>query len=128
MQSEEEKLWDTFSKYIRLRDADENGIVQCITCPKRQHWKEVHAGHFISRKEKNTKFNEKNNHAQCVSCNTFNHGRQFEYGLAIDKRYGEGSAEELLILSKVTCKLSDYDYREMNKEYKVKVKQLLKRL
>ena len=128
MQSEEEKLWDTISKFIRLRDSDENGIVQCVTCPSRFHWKLVHAGHFIGRRQKNTKFNERNLAGQCVSCNSFHGGRQFEFGLAIDKRYGEGTAEELLALSKVTCKLSGYEYREMNNEYKVKVKQLLKRL
>lgn len=128
MQSEEEKLWDTFSKFIRLRNADEKGIVQCVTCPKRFHWKEVHAGHFMGRRHKNTKFNEKNNQCQCIACNSYNGGEQFKYGLFLDREYGEGTAEELMMLSKISCKLSDVDYKEMNKEYKVKVKQLLKRL
>jgi len=128
MQSEEEKLWDTFSKYIRLRNADENGNVTCVTCDKKFYWKEVHAGHFMGRRHKNTKFNEKNNQVQCISCNSYNGGEQFKYGLFLDREYGEGTAEELMFLSRISCKLSDVDYKEMNKEYKVKVKQLLKRL
>lgn len=126
--SEEDKLWDTFSKFIRLRNADENGIVQCVTCPKRFHWKEVHAGHFMGRRHKNTKFNEKNNQVQCISCNSYNGGEQFKYGLFLDREYGEGTAEELMMLSKIACRLSEIDYKEMNQEYKVKVKQLLKRM
>lgn len=128
MQNEEEKLWDTFSKYIRLRNADENGNVTCVTCDRKFHWKEVHAGHFMSRRHKNTKFNEKNNQVQCISCNSYNGGEQFKYGLFLDREYGEGTAQELMMLSRITCKLSDIDYREMNKEYKIKVKQLLKSL
>jgi hypothetical protein len=30
-----------FSQYIRLRDADKNGICSCITCGAKVHWKNI---------------------------------------------------------------------------------------
>jgi len=39
-----------FSKYIRLKAADANGYVQCVTCGKAIPWnKGCHAGHFVVR-------------------------------------------------------------------------------
>lgn len=89
------KLWKIFSEYIRRRDADEDGIVYCITCGARKHWKQVDAGHFVSRNAKAIKYDEQNVHAQCKSCNGFHGGMSYVYGQRIDELYGEGTAENL---------------------------------
>jgi hypothetical protein len=44
-----EILDELLSKYIRLRDSDEYGMVRCISCGKRMHWKESDCGHYVSR-------------------------------------------------------------------------------
>ena len=88
-----------FSVYIRLRDADKNGICRCITCGKPFPWKECDAGHFIPRDRKATRFNEQNVHAQCIFENRFRTGEQFLHGRAIDKMYGNGTADKLKVIS-----------------------------
>lgn len=120
----DDKLWKVFSEYIRLRDADENGFITCITSGRRVHWRESDAGHFISRRHMATKYNEKNVNAQSRHDNRFASGKQFEYALAIDRKYGKGTAEKLLILSKQTCKIGQFEIDQMTKYYQEKVKEL----
>jgi hypothetical protein len=118
-----------FSEYIRRRDSDGNGICRCITCGDAKPWNHgfMDCGHFISRAEKAVRYNEKNANAQCRRCNTHKNGRQFEHGLAIDKKFGKGTAEMLLNLSKVPyVKLSDLWYEETIKMYREKIKKLKK--
>lgn len=121
----EEKLWEIFSQFIRRRDSDENGIGKCVTCGYVEHWKYMDAGHFISRKHKSTKFDEKNNNIQCKGCNgPYGSGRQFEHSKYIDNKYGAGTADSLLLKSRMTCKRNRYDYECLIEEYKNKLKQL----
>lgn len=115
-----------FSKFIRLRDSDSNGLIQCITCGKVTHWKRAHAGHFMSRRFESTRYDEKNVASQCVSCNTFGQGQQFKFGQWIDKTYGKGTAEKLEIKSKQLCKRKKFDYEVLSDTYKKKVKELAK--
>lgn len=103
-----------FSKYIRLRDKDK----PCITCGK---YGDKDCGHFISRRFEATRFDEKNVHGQCIKCNRFEYGNQYEHGKAIDRLYGEGSADFLLQRSKMLCKRSAADYEYIAQEYKQKV-------
>ena len=86
-----------FSEFIRLRDSDAHGYCRCITCTNRAPWKEMDAGHFISRDRKAVRWNEHNVHAQCPRCNRFRGGEQFLHGQAIDKLYGEGTVEGLQV-------------------------------
>ena len=121
---QDDRLWKVFSEFIRLRDSDENGFGNCITCKKKVHYKESHAGHFISRRHKATKFDEKNVHLQCVACNTFNNGRQYEYSLELDRRYGNGTSEKLLQKSNELKKFVKWELENLVNEYKQKVKEL----
>lgn len=118
------KLWKIFSEWIRLRDADENGYCVCITSGRRVHWKECDAGHFISSRHLNTKYNEKNVNAQSRHDNRFQYGRQYEYGLAIDKKYGKGTAENLLIQSRILCKRGKFEIDALTTYYKDQVRLL----
>ena len=59
-----------FSLYIRLRDATDEGLVQCFTCGKVSHYKSgMQNGHFQSRKHLSTRWSETNCQVQCVGCN-----------------------------------------------------------
>ena len=89
-----------FSIFIRLRDIDADGFSYCVTCGKPMTLKTSQCGHFISRRHFSTRWEEKNCAAQCVGCNMFAQGKQYEFGLAIDMRFGIGTAQKLLIQSK----------------------------
>ena len=44
------KLDAVFSQYIRLSNTDKHGYCTCVTCGKKYFWKQIQAGHFMSRK------------------------------------------------------------------------------
>lgn len=94
-QSLQSKLDTLFSLYIRKRYATPDGMVRCVTCGKYDHWKETDAGHYISRQYLSTRYDERNVHVQCRSCNRFHEGRKDEYTLFLIKTYGVGILEEL---------------------------------
>ena len=122
----DDKLWKIFSQYIRLRDSDDTGHLNCITSGRRVHWKEADAGHFISRRHLATKFDEQNVNGQSRHDNRFAAGKQYEYALAIDKKYGKGTAEKLLVKSKQVCKRGKTEIEVMEQYYKKEVERLLK--
>lgn len=84
-----------WSKYIRLRDAGKDGYANCISCGARKHWKALQNGHFVSRSSSTLRFDEENCNAQCVGCNMFKQGNQYEYSVQLDLKYGEGTAKKL---------------------------------
>ncbi len=110
-----------FSEYIRKRDS-ENGVAKCISCGRITS--NFDAGHFIDRSKEATRYDEKNVHAQCVKCNRFESGRQFEHSQAIDAKYGEGTSKKLLQKSKMRCSRTKSDYEFIAKEYKDKLDNL----
>jgi hypothetical protein len=77
-----------FSQLIRLKEADENGMVQCFTCPTILHWKYIQCGHFIPRAHMPTRFSEKNCRPQCKTCNEDLRGNLivFAEGLEAEER------------------------------------------
>ena len=115
-----------FSLYIRLRDANEYGMVQCFTCGKVGHYKTggMQNGHFQSRKHMATRFDEENCQVQCVACNMFRQGEQFKFGMNLDAKYGEGKAEELEYLARTIHKVSRVEYEEQISYYKNLVENL----
>ena len=116
-----------FSLYIRLRDANEYGMVQCFTCGKVGHYKTggMQNGHFQSRKHLATRFSEDGNcEVQCIGCNIFRSGEQYLFSLRLDAKYGEGRAEELEHLARSTFKISRVEYEEQIRYYKLIVENL----
>ena len=108
-----------FSVFIRLREANEYGIVQCFTCGVARHYKDgMQNGHFQSRKHMATRFDEENCQVQCVKCNMFSQGEQYKFSLALESKYGEGKAEELEVLARTTLKISRAEYEEQIEYYK----------
>lgn len=103
-----------FSLFIRERDKNK----PCITCNK--FTSEKDCGHFLSRRFESVRFDEKNAHGQCLKCNRFEYGNQFEHGVKVDSIYGKGTAENLLQKSKMFCKRSKFDYEMIAEEFKSK--------
>ena len=116
-----------FSLFIRLRDATDEGLCQCITCGKVSHYKKgIQNGHFQSRRFMSTRYDEKNCSSQCVACNMFRGGEQFRFALALDSKYGEGTAQELEFLARLTVKFTRGDYEDKIRYYKSAVEKLKK--
>jgi len=119
-----------FSEYIRRRDT--NGgvygmggiLAQCITCGKIMSWKEGDAGHFVSRNHLSTRWEEKNVNFQCPACNRFKGGEQHLHGLAIDRKYGKGTAEQLQAISRVPSKIDTIWLKHHIQLYRDKIKEL----
>ena len=115
-----------FSLFIRLRFATKEGAAQCFTCGKVAHYKKLQCGHFQSRRHHATRWNETNCQVQCVKCNMYEQGEQFKFGLRIDDKFGEGTAQQLEFLSKQITKVSRSDYEEKISYYKDAVNKLKK--
>jgi hypothetical protein len=116
-----------FSLYIRLRDATDEGMVQCFTCGKISHYKSgMQNGHFQSRRHHSTRWNEENCQVQCIKCNLYEQGEQFKFGMSLDGKYGEGKAAELGFLARQIYKVSRVDYEEKISYYKDLVEKLKK--
>ena len=116
-----------FSLYIRLREATNEGIVQCFTCGKIGHYKKgMQCGHFQSRRHHATRWNEWNCQVQCVKCNMFEQGEQWKFGLNLNAKYGEGTSKELEFLAQTTVKKIRSEYEEDIRYYKALVNNLKK--
>jgi hypothetical protein len=96
----EDKAWVAFSLYIRTRDAlrttGSTLAAKCVTCPKISTTKGNDAGHFITRGASAIKYNPRNCHYQCTTCNRFQQGRWDAYMDFMRSFYGMGVVEELL--------------------------------
>ena len=112
------KQLDTiFSIYIRKRKS-KNNIAECYTCGKKDHYKNLQCGHFISRKHYATRWNETNCQVQCYACNVARYGVQFKFGMFLNAEYGKNVAEQLLLESKQVVKYSNSDLIEKIEHYK----------
>lgn len=118
------KLWKVFSQYIRKKYADQNGIVECVSCGKKDHWKEMDSGHYIPKSVSlSLMFDERNVHPQCTGCNRFRHGNLTTYALALQKKYGLGILEELDSQRHKITKISVSEYEELIKKYLTSTKE-----
>ena len=116
-----------YSLYVRLEGSDENGDCTCVTCGKKLPWKgtgRLHAGHYIVRQEINTRYDDRNVHPQCETCNSYHEGRKGEYTLFLQKKYGKGIINKLVELSKCGRIWKWFDYKEVFEMYKEKFRYL----
>jgi len=97
-----------FSEYIRRRDAGGSEYVRCVTCNTVKHWKEMDSGHFVNRNHLSTRWDIRNSNTQCPQCNRFKSGKQHRHGLAIDRKYGKGTADQLQAISRVYAGIDEW--------------------
>lgn len=109
------KLRELCSLYIRMRDTDKHWVWKCITCNKTLRRSQWDAGHFISRVHNSTFVEPQNINFQCKYCNWPRAGMQYEHGKAIDRKYGEWTADKLVDMKNKATKFwmlrikSEYD-------------------
>ncbi len=115
------KLDVVFSQYIRLSNADKNGICTCVTCGKKYHWKQIQAGHFMSRKHYSTRWVEDNVKPQCYGCNVMQQGQQYRFS----KYLGNNLSEELYNKSKEVVKFTTDELQDKITYYSERVKKFL---
>jgi len=123
----EKTLDKVFSEYIRLRDADSNGFVWCVTCGSAHYWSDGHqinCGHYIPRSRKATRFDERNCHGQCVKCNMYKSGEWDIYEQRMIDMYGKDVVDELKQKARIGGSFDGYQMRQMIIEYREKVKKL----
>lgn len=123
--SQLKKLADTrFSRFIRIRDSDRNGMIKCITCPSKVHWKKAHNCHFIGRWNYKYRRDEKNCNAWCCSCNTYHSERHMKhYTLIMIDRHWRGRVEKALSTNKKIKEYKPYQLEEIINKYKSLVMQ-----
>lgn len=112
-----------FSRYIRLKYANLDEFVECYTCGRSYEWKKIQCGHFMSRARYSTRWHEDNCRPQCYGCNVMQQGRQYDFGLNLDKER-EGLAEEMHRLSLTETKFATFELEEKIEYYKQKVSEL----
>lgn len=96
-----------FNRAVKYRDseyADGCWTFTCITCPTKvlfkdadgKTYKNAQAGHYQPEIYNNTRFDEENVNGQCgMRCNKLGLGEQVKYALALDLKYGDGTAARL---------------------------------
>ena len=110
------KAWSIFSRYIRMKYADENGYTNCVTCGANKHWKDLQAGHFVAGRNNSILFYEKGVHPQCRRCN-YNEGNGVEYFIFMEKTYGREEIDYQRWLRQQTMKRSYDDYEQLFIKY-----------
>lgn len=88
------KLDKLFSKWVRDKDGN------CFTCDRVCFGSNRHAAHFITRGHMSTRWNPVNVQIGCYRCNINLYGNQYEFGLRLDKKFGQGTAKKLYDLSR----------------------------
>ena len=112
------KLDSIFSQFIRLRNVDDDGITECFTCGKRDHWKKLQNGHFQSRRHYSTRWDETNCQVQCAGCNVFRFGEQYQFGFNLNKLFKKNTADKLLQKSRKIVKFTDNELLLLINKYK----------
>ena len=115
-------------RLVRMKAADADGLAQCVTCGKKQHYKDMDGGHFISRRWTATKLVEENIHVQCKGCNQYASGRYDDYTLYMVDTYGIEMVRELNQKKRELCKQNRIELEDMKIELKVRIKEQEKRL
>jgi hypothetical protein len=99
-------------------------VGKCFTCGAIKPFKQLDAGHLVKSTHKEIKFDERNVHAQCTTCNHFLGGNEAEYSLRVIKKYGLETFEYLMAQKgKPKCR-SNEDFDALSKEYRDKLANL----
>jgi hypothetical protein len=113
-----------FSRYIRLKYANEHGNVECYTCSTLKHYKAMQCGHFIPRAHMYTRYSEENCKPQCSHCNEGKDGnlKSFAEHLVHDR---PGSVDILQEQARIVHHFTREELKAMIGDYSRRVKLLL---
>lgn len=111
------KLDTIFSKYIRARDR------RCVICGSVES---LHCGHFLSRRNQATRWNEQNCNTQCCACNYEHNNNPLKYLRFMQQKYGDQTIKELEKKYYSQQKISNITILAKIEYYKHKLKELEK--
>ena len=96
---------------------DEKGFNTCITCGKKDHWKNLQASHFIPGRRNSILFLEDNCHAACYACNIMRHGAIEDYYPFMLKTYGQDTIDKIKELKHMIVKFTREDLEKIIEQY-----------
>ena len=117
---------------VRMKAADDHGMVTCVTCNTQVHYKDADGGHFIPKGSSSRwALEECNVHPQCKGCNGF--GMKYgsaaqNYTLYMIEMYGKDWVENMLATKNDVHKLYKADYDDMIEEFNRQIKEHQERL
>lgn len=114
-----------FSRYIRLKDADMYGMVECYTCDWEGKYTQLDCGHFVPRSHMYTRYSEQNCKPQCVGCNRVKGGRLKEFAEHLE-RDNPGSVEILQEQARIVQHWSREELKGLIADYTRKLIQVQK--
>ncbi len=111
-----------------MEAADEYGECVCVTCGKRDHYKQMQAGHFIAGRTNSILFREDNVHVQCIRCNNYLGGNQEAYAAYMLRTYGQAKIDELNRARHEAVTFTRHELLDMREEYRCRWKLQKERL
>ena len=112
-----------FSRFIRLRDADINGICSCITCGIKQPRKSMHNCHWIERWNYRWRRDENNCNAGCNSCNTYHkEAHKRKYTMYMVAKFWLETVMKMEADKRGNTKRKLFELQDMLDYYKAKVR------
>lgn len=118
-----EDLDRVFSRYIRLKYANNDGFVSCFTCDDYppMHFTKMQCGHYISRIHLATRWEENNCRPQNEHCNCNLHGNLEVYKERLEKEQ-TGITDWLKEQSRQVTKPTRFELKELLLTYRQKLK------
>ena len=110
-----EKLWKTLKLILDIRDG-----TNCISCGASDlRGANKHGGHFIPSASCGgfLRYDLRNVHNQCASCNLFYNGAGAEYTVNLQKKYGMDFVNRIIADKNVVIKLDIHYVTELTKYY-----------
>ena len=109
-----------FNSYINKRDAGK----PCISCGK-QITGRVNASHYYNANNHwNVRFDERNVHSSCITCNQYLSGNLIEYRFRLIDKIGTILVDELDAEARKTRKYTIEELKEIIAIYKEKIKNI----
>ena len=113
---------ELLQKLVRMKAADDNGYVQCVSCGVVKHYTQMDGGHFISRSYSFHSLREENIHPQCKGCNRFFGKCHDDYRRYMVEMYGEEFVDWLTDTKWTIHKWSIPDLNEQIAYFKERIK------
>lgn len=110
-----------YSKYLRIKYADSNGIVECYTCGDKSHYTTQDCGHYISRKHLGLRWDINNTKVQCKKCNQILDGNLKIYAEKLESEMPK-ITEYLHTQSTLVYKPTREELKELIFEFRYKLK------
>lgn len=123
-------VWKACADYIKAREADIYGMVKCVTCDLRMHFRDhiCNAGHFVPGRGNAVLFDDAHIFPQCSGCNCDGGGEQYKFGLFLKERYGydDATIDEIRYMRHKTRKFTMDELKEMKRRFDAETKRICK--